>query len=197
MNAGSWSGTPAALLQRMDAVMFETKATHLAVQRVGRRLLQRYGITPARFDLMNAVGLDGLRQSDLWKRLNVVRSAVSEMVRALEAIDWIKRVRAADSRTWLVMLTRKGRDIFRRAFDECVENGDTAVLMDYGLAQTHIDVDSQRAREEYLFYATNISSSFRTTPWFRGDSLYCDDPEEYYFAILVPGDSPGEVPYAS
>ncbi len=164
----------------MDAVMFETKATHLAVQRVGRRVLKRYGVTPARFDLMNALGSNGMRQCDLWKYLNVVRSVVSEMIRSLEALGWVKRVRAADSRTWLVMLTRRGREIFQRAFDECVENGDMAVLMDYGLAQTHIECDSQNARETYLFYATNVSSAFRASPWFRGgDDLYCCDPEEY------------------
>lgn len=177
--------------------MFETKATHLAVQRVGRTLLKRYGITPARFDLMNALGVEGLRQSDLWKRLNVVRSAVSEMVRALQALGWVKRVRAADSRTWLVMLTRKGREIFQHAFDECVENGDTAVVMDYGLAQTHVENNSQRAREEYLFYAMSISSSFRSMPWFHGDDLYCIDIEDYCYWLVHQGDPAGEVPYVS
>jgi DNA-binding MarR family transcriptional regulator len=169
----------------MDAVMFETKAAHLAVQRVGRRVLQRYGITPARFDLMNALGTKGMRQSDLWKYLGVVRSVVSEMIRSLEGLGWVKRVRAADSRTWLVTLTRRGREIFQRAFDGCVENGDVAVLMDYGLAQTHIECHSQNAREEYLFYAMNVSSAFRTMPWFYGGgSLYCCDPEEYYAWLL-------------
>jgi len=177
--------------------MFETKAAHLAVQRVGRRLLKPYGITPARFDLMNALGLHGMRQSDLWKQLNVVRSVISEMVRSLETIGWVRRVRAADSRTWLVTLTRKGHEIFRRAFNERVESGDAAVMMDYGLAQTHVEDDSQRTRELYLWLAMNVSTTFRTMPWFRGDELYCTDAEEYCYALLEPGDPAADLPWVS
>ena len=180
----------------MDAVMFETKATHLALQRVGRRMLQRYGITPARFDLMNAIGLEGLRQSDLWKRLNVVRSVVSEMVRALEALGWVRRIRAADARTWRVKLTRLGRELFLRAFDECVENGNAAVTMDFGLAQGHVE-STHHVREVYLWHCTTISAVFRTMPWFRGDSLYCDDPEDYYHWLVEPGESGSDIPYAT
>jgi DNA-binding MarR family transcriptional regulator len=181
----------------MDAVMFETKETHLALQRVGRGMLQRFGMTPARFDLMKALGTKGMRQSDLWKRLNVVRSVVSEMVQALEELGWVKRVRAADSRTWLVMLTRRGRDVFQCAFDACVESGNAAVMMDYGLTQTHIESDSEDARTTYLWFANNIATTFRTAPWFRGDALYPNDPEDYYFMLLTPGEEPGRIPYAT
>ena len=76
-------GTPPALGARMDAVMFEVKGAHLAMQGFGRRMLRRFGLTPARFDLMNAVAARGMKQSDLWKRLNVVRSVICEMLRSL------------------------------------------------------------------------------------------------------------------
>ena len=182
----------------MDAVMFETKSTHLALQRVGRKLLEEYGITPARFDLMNALGLKGMRQSDLWKRLNVVRSVISVMVRALVKRGWVERARATDARTWLVTLTEKGREIFQRAFDERVENGDTAVMMDYGLTQGEIESDSQTEREHYLAKAMRVSYTFRTRPYFRGAAaLYCADIEDYCYWLILPGDPAGEVPYAS
>jgi DNA-binding MarR family transcriptional regulator len=164
----------------MDAVMFEVKAAHLAVQRVGRGILRPHGLTVARFDLMNALGERGMKQSDLWKRLNVVRSAICEMVHSLMELGWVKRVRAADSRTWLVMLTRLGREVFRRAFDEHVESGNVAVLMDYGLAQRHVDVDTQSIRETLWWHLTSIQVTFRTTPWWRGDDLYLCNPEDYY-----------------
>ncbi len=98
--------------------MFQLKAAHLSVQKVGRGLLREHeAMTPARFDLLNALGERGMRQMDLWKRLNVGRSAVSQMVRLLMELGWVKRVRAADSRTWLVMRTRNGREAFEAAND--------------------------------------------------------------------------------
>jgi DNA-binding MarR family transcriptional regulator len=182
----------------MDAVMFEMKAAHLAVQRVGRGLLRDYGLTPARFDLMNALGDKGLRQSDLWKRLNVVRSAVSEMVRALEALAWVKRIRAADGRTWLVMLTQRGREIFQRAFDARVETGDMAVWMDFGLAQGHAELNAMNLRNDFVHACASLQTMFRVTPWFRGDDLYCWDPEDYYAWLVWPEDPlVGEIPFAT
>ena len=177
--------------------MFELKAAHLAVQRVGRGILRPHGLTVARFDLMNALGEKGMKQSDLWKRLNVVRSVICEMVRSLMDLGWVKRVRAADSRTWLVMLTRLGRDVFRRAFDEHVESGNVAVLMDYGLAQRNADVDTQAIRETLWWHLTSLQVTFRTTPWWRGDDLYWCNPEDYYAWLTSPGEIAGKVPFVS
>ncbi len=177
--------------------MFEVKATHLAVQRVGRGILRPHGLTVARFDLMNALGDNGMKQSDLWKRLNVVRSVICEMVRALMELGWVKRVRAADSRTWLVMLTRLGRQVFRRAFDEHVESGNVAVLMDYGLAREHAESDTQKSREELWWHLTSLQVTFRTMPWWRGDDLYWGDPEDYWHWLTWPGELAGEVPFVS
>ncbi len=145
--------------------MFEVKAAHLSVQRVGRGLLRPHGMTVARFDLMNALGLKGMKQSDLWKRLNVVRSVICEMVRSLMELGWVKRVRAADSRTWLVMATRKGREIFQRAFDAHVETGNVSVLMDYGLSRTHAETDALEIRQLLWWHLTSIRVTFRTMPW--------------------------------
>lgn len=179
----------------MDAVMFEVKGTHLAFQRAGRSFLREYGLTPARFDLLNALGRDGIRQSDLWKRLNVVRSVVSEMVRALQALSWVKRVRAADGRTWLVMLTRRGRDVFERAYAECVENGDVNVSVDAALTNGHVELDAMRYREELIGVCGHVQAMFRTTPWFRGRDLYVVDIEEYCYWLTWPGEPPGETPF--
>jgi len=179
----------------MDAVMFEVKGTHLAFQRAGRSFLRKYGLTPARFDLMNALGRDRIKQSDLWKRLNVVRSVVSEMVRALQALSWVKRVRAADGRTWLVMLTRRGRDAFERAYAECVENGDVTVTVDAALTNGHVELDAMRRRDELIGVAGDVQAMFRTTPWFRGRDLYVVDIEEYCYWLTWPGELPGEVPF--
>ena len=177
--------------------MFETKAAHLSVQRVGRGLLRPHGLTVARFDLMNALGKKGMRQSDLWKRLNVVRSVICEMVLALVELGWVKRVRAADSRTWLVMLTRLGRAVFQRAFDEHVESGKVAVLMDYGVAREHADANALAIRETLWWHLTSIQLTFRKSPWWRGPNLYWCNPEDYYFHLTWPGELAEKVPFVS
>ncbi len=180
----------------MDAVMFHLKAAHLAVQRVGRGLLRRTpGMTVARFDLMNALGTKGMRQSDLWKRLNVVRSVVCEMVRSLVERGWVRRIRAADSRTWLVTLTRLGRCVFQREFDEHVESGNVGVHMDYGLAGRYAEVDAREIREVLWWHLTSIQVTFRKAPWWRGDDLDWCDPEDYYPWLTWPGEPSGDVPF--
>jgi DNA-binding MarR family transcriptional regulator len=180
----------------MDAVMFELKAAHLSVQKVGRGLLRDHErMTVARFDLMNALGSEGMKQSDLWKRLNVVRSAVCQLVRTLMELGWVKRVRAADSRTWLVTLTRKGREAFQRVNEAQVESGNVAVWMDYGLAREQADSDAQDIRETLWWHLSSISTTFRTMPWWHGDDLYWCDPEDYWHWFTWPGESAGELPW--
>ncbi len=176
-------------------MMFNVKAAHLTVQRVGRGLLRPYGMTVARFDLMNALGRRGMKQSDLWKRLNVVRSAICEMVRSLMELGWIKRVRAADSRTWLVMPTRVGRAVFKRAFDDLVQSGDVAVHMDYGLSQEHAESNALATREHLWWILAKLIETFRARPRWRGDDLYWCDPEDYYAWLTWPGDVEGKVPF--
>ena len=188
--AGAWGAG-------MDAVMFQLKAAHLAVQRVGRVFVRAEGLTPARFDLLNALGLKGMRQSDLWKRLHVVRSVVCEMVRSLARLGWVKRVRAADSRTWLVMLTRLGREVFQRAFDRHVESGDVAVAMEPGLARGEVAADTLHAREKLWWLCEGIESAYRTCGGWRGPDLYCCDPADYCAWLTFPGEptGPGDVPF--
>lgn len=168
----------------MDAVFFEAKGAHLAFQRVGRRLLRGLGITPARFDLMHALGRTGLKQSELWKRLNVTRSVVCEMLDALLTLGWVSRFRAADSRTWMVRLTRRGRELFERAYAACVVSGDAAVRADYGLAGGHVDINAMNARHEFLGACDDVQNVYREKAGFRGPDLYTWQAADYYFHFV-------------
>lgn len=171
--------------------MFHVKGAHLAVQRVGRGLLRKFGMTPARYDLMNALGVRGMKQNDLWRRLGVVRSVVCELVRALRILGWVKRVRAADGRTWLVQRTRRGTEIFERAAADCVDNGAATELMDAGLTQNHVESDSLKARVEFIFACDAIETTFRVFPWFRGPDLYGWHPEDYWTWLTDPAEPTG------
>ena len=181
----------------MDAVIFHVKAAHLASQRFGRRVMRKLGLTPARFDLMNALRAGGMKQSDLWKRLNVVRSVVSEMLQALRRLGWVKRVRAPDSRTWLVELTRVGREVFARAYDEWVESGRAALHVDAALCRGHVEGDVDRHRLEIIYGCQTLDEAFRGMPWSRGaDDLYVWNPEDYYFWLTDADERDGRLPFA-
>ena len=175
--------------------MFEVKAAHLAAQRLGRGLLRTFGLTPARFDLMNALGQKGMKQSDLWRRLNVVRSVVCEMVRSLEELAWVKRVRAADGRTWLVQLTRRGRELFERAYQQWVETGIVAQHLDEALVEGHLELDAEEKRLELIYPCRALQEWFRTRPFLRGPDLYCWYPEEYCYWLTNAEDRCAEIPF--
>lgn len=183
----------------MDAVMFDVKAAHLALQRVGRALARPYGMTVARFDLMNALGSNGALQKDLWKLLEVTRSVVCEMVHSLMELGWVKRVRAADSRTWLVMRTQRGKAIFQRIFDEMVNNGEMASHMEWGLKRgSEHHVDTLPVRERLLWDCGGIVEAYRTRPTWRGGSLYMSDPEEYAYELTTVEEGTwGSVPFVT
>ena len=188
-------GTGGALGRVMDAVLFELKAAHLSVQRVGRLFAKPYGLTPARFDLMNSLGVHGMKQSDLWKRLNVVRSVICEMVRSLMELGWVKRVRATDSRTWLVMLTESGRAIFQRAFEETVNAGEVVFMLEHGLRRC--EGDTLKAREVLWWYCESFLQAFRTRPAWIGEDLYLCDPEDYWHWFTEPGAPSMGLPWVS
>jgi DNA-binding MarR family transcriptional regulator len=180
----------------MDAVMFDVKVAHLALQRVGRMLARPYGITVARFDLMNALGSKGMLQKDLWKRLEVTRSVVCEMVHALMDLGWVERVRAADSRTWLVMLTALGKALVQRVSDELVDNGEVACWMECGLSRGGLLIDTLAVRERLLWDVAGILEAYRARPAWHGPSLYVNDPEDYYASLTTVEEGTwGDVPF--
>ncbi len=181
----------------MDAVLFAMKKGHLSATRFSRRALKPFALTPARFDLMHAIGR-GARQCDLWRRLNVVRSVISEMLAALLELEWVQRVRAEDGRTWLVSLTERGREVFERAYDHWVESGEVAVYVDSVLVDGHIEIDPEKHRIGLIMKMSNFVE--RLGWWLGGaPSLYMWDPEDYYFwfAEMNPPWTCGEVPFVT
>jgi len=180
----------------IDAVLFEMKRGHLSASRFARRALRPFALTPARFDLMNAIGARGARQCDLWRQLNVVRSVISEMLRALLDLRWVKRVRAADGRTWLVMLTQRGRAVFERANSRWVESGDATVQVDAVLAEHHYEVDPETKRVGLISMMMSFIDEFGWR-FAEPDSLYVWDPAEYYGWFADPPGTFGEVPFVT
>src|SRR5579883_64333 len=109
----------------MNAIAFGTKRAFHGFLRVTRKPFASMGLTAARFDMMSAlwggprVGPQRYptRQSDLRRMLGVSAPVVSRMVRALEALGWVKREReeCGDRRQILVTLTTAGEECIRTA----------------------------------------------------------------------------------
>ncbi len=170
----------AALGAVMDGVLFEMKKAHLAGARFGRLLLKPFGkaLTPARFNLMNALSGKPMRQCDLWKLLGVVRSVVSEMLDSLSDLKWVKAIRAADGRTRLISLTRFGRMLFELAFKHCILSGDMPLEVDRALAGPLEREKPVAERYKGALIATKLTKYFGW--WLEGVSdLYVWDPADY------------------
>ncbi len=164
----------------MDAIFFSMKRAHLGGERLGRALLEPYGLTPARFDLLNTIvdATEPLPQKELWKRLGVVRSAVCEMVKSLMKLALVKRYRAADSRTWIVQLTTRGREVIRRAYDALINRGDATVRVD-ALITGDAVYDPAPTRHAWTGTFFDIGAVLGNRVW-RNTDLYCWDIEEFY-----------------
>ncbi len=170
----------------MDAVFFSMKRAHLGGERLGRALLEPFGLTPARFDLMNTIAdcTEPMPQKELWKRLGVVRSAVCEMIKSLMRLALVKRYRAADSRTWIVQLTERGRELVQRAYDALINRGDATVLVD-ALITDDVALDPAPTRHEWAgtFFSIGARLGNRVR---RNRDLYCWDIEEFYAWLTTP-----------
>ncbi len=109
----------------MHSLSFQLKRAHHRVVAFGKSVLRRFGLTPARFDLLFIVYArwtfqkriyDAPAQTDLCRVLGVTAPTVSRMVRSLEELGIVTRFRnPVDRRTKQVSLTEEGLDLFHEA----------------------------------------------------------------------------------
>jgi len=160
-------------------------------------VLARFGLTPARFDLLVAVGTHahGTPQRALPGVLGVVRSSVSELVAAVEKCGLLRRVRSlADRRTWSLRLTARGAEVLAQAYEECINRGFVPLTIDRVLTNEEPEVDCQEAR----FSLIGVLSAFQYE-WGRAVTreLYMWHPDDYLAALVVPGETAEEVPWVA
>ena len=110
----------------MHRAFFGVKKVHLRVVAVSRTLLERFGLTPARFDLMRVVELhtEGILQRNIQYLLGVSAPTVCRMLKSLEALGFVKRTRlVTDRRCVDVHLTEVGRYVVGDARHALVDSG--------------------------------------------------------------------------
>ena len=101
----------------MHFLIFQMKRAHLRSVAAARPLSMRVGLTPTRYDFMQAIS--GFRveppQHLLWRALGISRTSASKMVRRLIELGLVQRRRSPfDRRTFLVSLTALGAMRLRR-----------------------------------------------------------------------------------
>jgi DNA-binding MarR family transcriptional regulator len=109
----------------MHTIPFNAKRTFLTFLNQTRKLHASFGLTPARFDLLYAIGRPGPDtafggpselQSVIRKKLGVSASVVSRMLDALERRGLVVRERDwPDRRQRVVRFTRRGAEVMREA----------------------------------------------------------------------------------
>ena len=117
-------------------MLFGVRRAHWASVGFSGRKLARYGITPARINLLRVIyGAPMRRVSQRYVRhqLGVARSTVSRMIRALEELGLVEREDdrfAYDRRTRVCRLTERGRELVASVWSELVHSGVIASEID-------------------------------------------------------------------
>jgi DNA-binding MarR family transcriptional regulator len=111
----------------MHRIFFSVKRVHLRVVEESKALLRRFGLTPARFDLLRIIyeyEPHGIPQSEIRLLLGVSATTVSRMLIALEALGFVERTPVdGDRRRLLVKLTDFGWGRYEDADVACVCSG--------------------------------------------------------------------------
>ena len=107
---------------------FLYKRLHLLGVSKGKEMFEKVpGMTPARFDFLYAIRVDGewlygdrtsveTRQSDIAKQLGLHPSTVSKMTKRLIEMEWIEKgTDRWDQRQIILRFTKKGLDAFLKA----------------------------------------------------------------------------------
>ena len=103
----------------MHSAPFQLKRAYHSTLAHLRRFAKPYGLTPARYDLLQLVGSGLMRQSAIHKALGVTRATISRMLISLEKLGLVKRYRPYTKRRrlarrgFLVQLTREARRLQR------------------------------------------------------------------------------------
>ena len=172
----------------MHRVFFSVKRVHLRIVETSKCLVQRFGLTPARFDMMRIVLVhapQGISQTRIRALLGVSATTVSRMLVALERLGFIERhAWAYDTRRLIVTLTELGKKRVSDAMEALVERP-TAERM----ARRGVDFHPKVAVPRLRVLQRALASMRRV----YGDDAAFADPwrteplEPYYVTTLVEG----------
>jgi DNA-binding MarR family transcriptional regulator len=139
----------------MNRSFFGLKRAYHSTLRISRRDFKEIGNTPARMDILHALynrGRPAMTWQSILRRIvgYTARSTISELLKELEKILWIRRKRSQrDRRQVEVELTGKGLKALRRAYDRFVP-GWLAEALSWAKDRRPPDSDERQAWDRYL-----------------------------------------------
>jgi len=111
----------------MHKIFFSLKRAHQSTLRFSRKLLPKFGLTAARYDLLHALKFRrayGMSQKYLTRVLGVTGATVSRMLLSLEELGFVRReVCRGDRRCKDVWITSEGFARLQSAYDKVVKPG--------------------------------------------------------------------------
>jgi DNA-binding MarR family transcriptional regulator len=124
----------------MNAIFFGCKRAFHSCMHIARQALRGLGLTPARFDMLTAIGVDrsySCTQRTLRGVLGVSAPTVSRMVRSLEDLGLVERRKETygDRRQVRVKLTELGLRCMRKAQRFVLGTGAIQLAVDCALTE--------------------------------------------------------------
>jgi DNA-binding MarR family transcriptional regulator len=155
----------------MDDLFLSTKRAHWVCVRYALRRLSKFGLTPARFDLMREIyerhGMSA-DQDALRQHLGVARSTISRMLRVLEALGWVTRTQSRwDRRTRTCTLTYEGRRRVASVLSELVWPKLVAADVEKTLrcgGSHSCDIPTERSVADFFLYRMRLLLWFSCNP---------------------------------
>jgi DNA-binding MarR family transcriptional regulator len=154
----------------MDPLFLSTKRAHWICVRFGLPLLEKHGLTPARFDVLrNIYERPGMCADQAWVRqaIGVARSTLSRMLRVLVKLGLVKRERSKwDRRTFECTLTDEGKRRIAGALHELVWSKIVSGVVEraLSLAGKHAcDVHAEREVAEFMLFRLQLLLYFGVT----------------------------------
>ncbi|MBX5476936.1 MAG: MarR family transcriptional regulator [Clostridia bacterium] len=104
----------------VEAIELLLRRTAFLVRQHGRRILDRFDITPPQFDALQIlVHNDQLTMGDLCQRLYLASSTVTDLVQRMERAGFVRRERdPVDRRLVRLTVLDKGRRLIEEVIDE-------------------------------------------------------------------------------
>jgi DNA-binding MarR family transcriptional regulator len=170
------AGMRRACPRSMNSTFFSIKRGFLRTVNFGRKFLEPFGLTPARFDMLFTLRRGWKLQSQVWRMLGLHPSTVSKMMKKLDDLGLVFRNGDPDNyREVVVRLSPEGETVLEAAIHNLEKDRAVDEYVAWAIAGPH------RAASTREMAVLNLEEALLRVRWAFIDSarlLYVFDPDE-------------------